>query len=246
LEAALGKRGVSAEVINGGVEGYGPVNLLYEIERYKALRPEIVTIYIGWNAIFSQTPWAEAVDNRLRLVWLFRSAIRVLQHRLDPQVRAKTLIDRVPLPDPDSPAVKSLAVYEPPFMEKIERFVDEIASTGSKVALVTLPGLFTLKDMPTPHHLRIGYLPEFTENPFVLAMLTSRYNDSLRRLAKRKNLLVVDLAAWGDRALRPKDVFFTDAVHLNDRGLEMIGAFMAEQLIDQVKESQAAMSRRAN
>jgi|TARA_Y100000294_G_scaffold75165_2_gene70825 hypothetical protein len=39
LEAGLNRRGIPVELVNGGVEGYSPHNLLYEIERYNtALR----------------------------------------------------------------------------------------------------------------------------------------------------------------------------------------------------------------
>ena len=50
----LNRDGAAVEVINGGVEGYSSRNILYEIDRYKALKPELVTLYIGWNALFAE------------------------------------------------------------------------------------------------------------------------------------------------------------------------------------------------
>jgi hypothetical protein len=41
LERELRRLGKSVEVINAGVEGYGPSNVLARIEEFKALRPEL-------------------------------------------------------------------------------------------------------------------------------------------------------------------------------------------------------------
>lgn len=242
-ETWLATHGLAAEVINGGVEGYSPRNILLEIDRYKSLRSEIVTLYIGWNALYFYTPWAGALENRSRLAWLVQFAYRALRTRLDAHAYAKSLVERIAKPDPDSSAVKTLDTHVPRFMNEIERIVDELASTGADVVLVTLPGLFTLKEKQTPLALKIGHLPSFTENPYVLAKLTERYNAALRLLAKRRNLLVIDLAAWSEHALQPRDVYFVDSVHLNARGLRLVGAFVAEQLADRVKKNQAAMKR---
>lgn len=246
VESRLAEHGVPAEVINGGVEGYAPRNILLEVDRYKALKPGVVTLYVGWNALYARNPWPDAWENRIRFFWLVQHAYRTLRNRLDAHAFATSVVERSPKPDPASPAVKSLGAYVPGFIDEIERIVDELASTGADVILVTLPGLFTLEEKPTPLALKIGHLPAFTDNPYVLAKLTDRYNVALRLLAERRNLLVIDLAAWSDQALRPRDAYFADSVHLNSRGLEMVGAFMAEQLIDRVKGSHAAMKRGAN
>ena len=89
---------------------------------------------------------------------------------------------------------------------------------------------------PSPQALKIGHLPAFTENPFVLAKLTERYNAALRALADRRRLGIIDLEKWSVRAFQPRESFFLDSVHLTARGLEMIGSFMAEQLAGRVKK----------
>jgi hypothetical protein len=63
-----------------------------------------------------------------------------------------------------------------------------------------------------------------------LTKLTERYNKSLRKLAARRNLGLIDLEKWGAQALRPREALFVDSVHLNPRGLDMIGVYMADQL----------------
>ena len=243
---ALAARGIAAEVINGGVEGYTPHDVLLEIDRYKALKPQIAALYIGWNALFKQAPWPDAWENRLRLVWLVTSAYRALQVRLDPVADARGLADRKPKPDPRSPRVKSLEAYDPPFMDEIERIVEGLAAAGTDVVLVTLPGLFTPSETPTPRALAIGHLPRFTDNPSVLAVLTGRYNAALRDLARRRGLDIIDLEQWSIDSLRPRDAYFLDSVHLTARGLELIGAFMAERLAPRVESLQKRKSRTGN
>lgn len=235
MEVSLNRRGIPVEVVNGGVEGYSSQNVLNEIERYKALKPEIVTLYIGWNSLFFYVPWKDAWENRLRIVWLYKRASRTLRAMIgNPQAFANKMYNRSLTPDLSSPEVKRLRDYTPPFMDKIESLIDEIESVGTRVVVVTLPGLFTISADPSPEALKIGHLPQFTENPFVLAKLTERYNIALRALAKRRDLGLVDLEEWSVQALRPREAFFSDSVHLTPRGLDMIGAFMADKLANQI------------
>ncbi len=237
LETALKRRGIAAEVINGGVEGYCTINVLFELDRYRSLKPEIVTLFIGWNALYSRLPWPNAWENRLRIVWLVSRAYNILMAISgDSQAYAKRMYNRQLKPDPVSPKVGALQAYTPPFMGRIERIIDEFESIGTEVVLVTLPGLFTVSGNPSPQALKIGHLPAFTENPFVLAKLTERYNAALRALADRRRLGIIDLEKWSVSAFQPRESFFLDSVHLTARGLEMIGSFMAEQLAGRVKK----------
>jgi len=69
------------------------------------------------------------------------------------------------------------------------------------------------------------------DNPFVLATITERYNQALRKLADDSYLNVIDLEEWSRRALRPRDTYFTDSVHLTEEAEELIGKYMADQLV---------------
>lgn len=243
LEAALEEQGIPVEVLNAGVEGYSPRHLLYEIERYKSLKPEIVTLYIGWNALFSSVPWPDAWENTLRMVWLFERAGQTLRVMYgDPHAFAMRMSNRDLKPVPDSPEVKALKAFTPPFIDKIEKIIDQFESIGSRVVLVTLPGLFSMSVNPLPRALEIGHLPYYTENPYVLAMLTERYNATLRDLAARRGLGIIDLEKWSDGILKPREAFFTDSVHLNERGLEMVGVYMADWFATRLKKTAKRMT----
>jgi len=78
IEGALEEAGLSVEVINGGVEGYAPRNLLYEIDRYIGLNPEVVTIFIGWNALYYPILWLEKYEQTVRAIWFIRNLKRSL------------------------------------------------------------------------------------------------------------------------------------------------------------------------
>ena len=54
LERVLRERGAAVEVVNAGVEGYAPRDVVLELDRLKALRPDVATIYLGWNALFDE------------------------------------------------------------------------------------------------------------------------------------------------------------------------------------------------
>lgn len=231
LGNVLKERGIPAESINGGVEGYSPSNILYEIERYKSLRPKVVTLFIGWNALYSDVPWPDAWENLFRSVWLYNRTMRTLRAIAgDSQARAQRLYSRDPKPYSDAPDVVSLKAYTPPFLDKIEAIIDEFQLIGADIVLLTLPGLFSTTVSPSPRALEIGHLPYFTENPYVLATLTERYNAALRDLAVRRRLDIIDLEKWSYSVFQPRDAFFSDSVHLTAQGLDMVGDFMADRL----------------
>jgi len=235
LEVALNGRGIAVESINGGVEGYSSRNILYEIERYKSLKPEVVTLFIGWNALFSSVPWPDAWENMFRGVWLFKSAARTLRAIIgDSRIRAEQLYLREPKPFPNTPDVQGLNAYTPPFLEKIEAIVDAFQSNGTDVVLLTLPGLFSTTVPASPRALKIGHLPYFTENPYVLAKLTERYNTTLRDLAVRRGLVIIDLDKWSNDVFQPRDHFFSDSVHLTAQALDMVGDFIADHLANRL------------
>jgi lysophospholipase L1-like esterase len=235
LERELGRLGESVEVINAGVEGYGPDNVLGRIEEFKALRPEITTIYIGWNALYAE-PESYGVEYHLKSVRLFRKAYGKVRERIFG--RTEMALEAYSKPkhvQRDAPEVEALDGYTPTFMAELETIVKEMRAAGSEVVLITLPGLFVMEEEPSPRALIVGHLPTFTDNPYVLAKISEEYNKGLRRLAKSQNLLLVDLEEWIRESLKPRDRFFFDSVHLYEEGQSRIGEYLAEQLLPLLK-----------
>ena len=109
----LNSRGIAVEVVNGGVEGYSSRNVLFEIERYKALKPEIVTLYIGWNSLFFYVPWKDAWENQLCGIWLFKRASWALRSIFgDQHGFAMKMFNRSPNPDLSSSTDIKLLRYK--------------------------------------------------------------------------------------------------------------------------------------
>jgi lysophospholipase L1-like esterase len=234
MERELRRQGRDVEVINAGVEGYGPANVLARLEELKALRPELVTIYIGWNALYSETFMKEG-----RGFAGHSSALRILSDAYnkataaldDPQHQALVAYQRPKHPDPNAPEVAALDDYTPSFLAQLQRVIDGMQSIGSRVVLVTLPGLYVMDETPDARTLEKGHLPPFTDNPYVLARMAERYNDSLREIGRARGLQVIDLDAWGRKALEPRADCFFDSVHLYEEGQGLIGSRLALALV---------------
>jgi len=233
MESELRRLGRDVEVINAGVEGYGPANVLARLEEFKTLKPELTTIYIGWNALYSETFMKEGRDlpGRSSALRILSDAYNKAAAALDtPQHQALLAYEKPKHPDRNAPEVAALDDYTPSFMPQLARVVDGLQSIGSRVALVTLPGLYVMNEAPDARTLEKGHLPPFTDNPYVLARMAERYNDCVRELGRARGLQVIDLEAWGRRALEPRADRFFDAVHLYEEGQRMIGAHLAEAL----------------
>jgi hypothetical protein len=237
LETELARRGVRVEVINAGVEGYSPRHVLERIEDYTALTPDVTTIYLGWNAIFSEKIAVEPEHERVPLatVRLVRRAVAALRSS-ERRARAREAVERPRRPDRDDPLLAVLAGYVPSCLGDIERIGDTMERAGSRIVLMTLAGLYD-EDPPSPEAIAMGHLPEFTDNPYVLARMTARFNESLRALTRRKRWVLVDLDQWGKTALSPRHARFFDSVHLDDAGQSMIGAFLARSLAEKLSAS---------
>lgn len=222
LERLLLKQGFDVEVINGGVEGYSPRNVLFRIDEFLKLRPQIVTIYLGWNALFVGDENAPFYTIKLMQVTL---------SKLFPKQTAIYAYQKAKKPDKDAKEVDALNDFKPHFMDDLEEIIQKFTTNGSHVVLLTLPCLFDMETFPTKKAMVNGHLPTFTNNPFVLAKLSEEYNQRLREISALKEISLIDLELWGKEALVPKDKYFFDSVHLYEEGQEMIGAFLAEKLI---------------
>jgi len=235
LQRELQARGRDVEVVNGGVEGYGPRQAVLRLDEFKSLDPEVATIFLGWNALFSE---GEALGPGVPLgepLYLFRVA-RLAFEKAEIAVRghqraAMRQYERAKYPDPAAPEIARLAGYRPPFLADVERLTREMKGAGARVVLLTLPGLYRSDQAPSAKALQIGHLPPYTSNPYVLARMSEEYNAWLRRLAVQEGVSLVDLEAWSRNALEPRDRFFFDSVHVYEEGQESIGRYLATEIL---------------
>jgi lysophospholipase L1-like esterase len=232
LERQLRDAGLNVEVINGGVPGYSAANLLFRIDEFKALKPEITTIFVGWNSLYADQDIRRGLSRHLYSLRLVEGAgYKIYGFFAGYQRLGLSHHNRTRILDRHAVAVKELDQYISASFQDIEKLVTEMRSAGSRVVLVTLPGLFVMDETPTERARTIGHLPPFTENPYVLAKMTERYNAGLRELAGREGLAVVDLDEWSKVGLQPRDRYFGDSVHLFEEGEVLIGRKMAADLL---------------
>lgn len=229
MEDTLRRRGVAVEVINAGVEGHTTGDVLLEVDRIGQLRPEWVTIYLGWNGFFNEEQvfgFPPLASWRL-LRGVGRAIAKTYRGR---QADALSEYGKTKHPDRDAPAVRALDGFVPVFVRDVREIVRQIRARGSRVVLFTLPGLYEMDREPTPAMLQMGHLPSYTDNPYVLAKLTARYNETLREMARNGSAELIDLDQWSRTTLQPRERYFFDSVHLTDEGQAMLGRYLADRL----------------
>lgn len=235
IEKTLFGLGYDVEVINGGVEGYSIKNVIYQLNEFKELSPEITTILIGWNDLFIEKP--TGVEKYLTSVRLIKRSYKLINNViLGNYNTANKAYNKAKSVDKDSNEVKKLEGFGFYLINKVDFVIDEMQSVNSKLALMTLPGLFIMDEIPSERSLEKGHLPIHIDNPYVLAKMVEQYNIFLRKLAKRKGLILIDLEKWSKNVFQPRDEFFTDSQHLTIEGQIMQGRFIAKELANMLSK----------
>lgn len=238
MQRSFKQLGIGVEVVNGGVEGYAPRNLIIEMPRYQALKPDIIVVYIGWNALFSPDMLAGTATQWrwIKTPWLISRVSHVLSLLLHDETDIATKSFNKSLnPDPQSSEIKQLRGHSLYFKDDLLELVSKLRAVAPDVYLVSLFGLFQADQKPSFAAMEIGHLPAWTDNPYGLATVTDLTNDILRDLTKQSGVHYVDLQTWGRKALHPPENFFFDSVHFDLEGLRQVGAFMAKALAPDIK-----------
>jgi len=238
LENSLNRLKINVEVINAGVEGYKPFNVLYRMEEYKLLKPEITTIYIGMNDLYSPETIQFINQKEKSIICQFNSIhilsrlIRGLKTFFGKNRRSLDEYNKSKNPDKNDPLIEKIEKFTPRFIEELNQIIKHFKETESCVVLITIPGLYSMDKIPGKLALKKGHLPVYTDNPFVIAKLTERYNSILRNLAEKNEIHLVDLSKWAHSTLIPAESYFADSFHLTETGQSRIGHYLANRLID--------------
>src|SRR6185436_10924693 len=157
----LRARRYRVEVVNGGVEGYDASDVLARLDEFRALRPAITTLYIGWNALYRERYLEDVrgLARHLYSVRLFRHVRTLVENRLaDPRQAALAAYERPKRPDRAASEIALLDDYQPSFVPQLVRIVEAMQASGSRVVILTLPGLYQMDRDPSPRALEIGHL----------------------------------------------------------------------------------------
>lgn len=239
--AFLGKRlsvlSKKFEVINAGIEGY---NSEYALGRLKddilKYSPDLVTIYIGWNDLMKQSP--NNMSTTGQITWLGRALsnsyiYKGLSKVMFFYVRPALLTPQVAGEESEYHVFDSFvpATYE----ENVSAMVSILHERNVRVILMTRPTALTrtmtLDDL-REQNIFFPFFPEAYSVPRLLS-LHEAYNNSIRRLAARLQVPLVDLDEEFNR--QGKKALFWDTMHPSKSGHELIAGL----LVSRVEEIEA-------
>lgn len=226
-------------VINGGVQGYGPVNEWLFFDRVTAaFQPDVVVqmVYVGNDAIeaYNLRSWmaagppppaagAAALGSARRLV---RSSVVWQMAR----VRWDQLRSRFVTNTPEPPLATYLETPPPYVAEGIEvardafrRIADRAGTLGARTVLVLVPARFQVNDVD------FGYMSAAVTQAgaqLIRQSGTERFAKALAPLA----LPTLDLLPIFLGQPHRQDLFFQRNVHLTPRGHEVVEAALFEFL----------------
>jgi len=232
LEKMLNADGQRYEVINAGIEGYNSEYALGRI-RDDILKygPDLVTIYIGWNDLMKVSP--ANMSSSGRVTWLGT----VLNHSYLYKGLSKVVFFYVRpmlIPPGLSGEESEFHVFDqfvPATYEgNVAAMVALLRERNVRVLLLTRPTVLTrnmsAEDLKT-QHVFFPYFPEAYSVPR-LRSLHNAYNNSIRRLATRLQVPIVDLDEVFDR--QDKRPLFWDTMHPSKEGHELIAAALASRV----------------
>jgi len=248
LERALRQRGITAEVINAGVPGYGSRQNLVRYRRdIAALDADVVLVYEGWNrtgALVDPAGFVPYATPRPGDSWADRSRRFFARHSLLLQsfvIRARFQKQKAPvgewLADP----------YQQVFVQDLTSLVQCAQSHGQKTALILYPALFYEGMTPSEEERFSALLWDAQAyRPEMLAEL-ERKHAAIRQVAASTGSLVVDAQqAFGGLHGADRRAYFLDAEHLNAAGCKKLAAVVCDRLMPilAVKDKQTERSAR--
>ena len=232
LGGMLNVDGQRYEVINAGIEGYNSEYALGRI-RDDILKydPDLVTIYIGWNDLMKVSP--SNMSSSGRVTWLGAA----LNHSYLYKGLSKVVffyIRPILMPPGLSGKASEYHVFDQfvpaEYEENVSAMVALLRERNVRVLLFTRPTVLTrnmsAEDLKA-EHVFFPYFSEAYSAPRLLS-LHDAYNNSIRRIAARMRVPIVDLDEVFNR--QDKRTLFWDTMHPNKEGHELIATVLAPRI----------------
>ena len=245
LEQHLNSRAsnVRYRVINGGVQGYGPIEeQLYFKSIVGKVRPDLVlpVVFVGNDAEeavrsrpkLDPTPRASAVSaslvTRLRRLVRRSMVLQIVRLRLLP------ITERIsPALAPPEPPLQSYAARPAPRIAEglavTRRAIDDInrraQAAGARTAVVLMPARFQVDD---GDYGRLVDIVAAAGGELVRDAATDRFTQALTPLG----LPQLDVLPALRAALPGPDLFYQETVHLTPRGHEVVADALARFIED--------------
>ena len=230
------------QVVNAGVEGYSLAyaRKLFE-HRIRRLSPDVVTVYIGWNDIYSLDPFnasalafhqqARRGDSHVNSPG--SEIARMLNHLYLAQFIRRLLYVKLPRLAAvwkEHRGIGAKRVHPDmadAFAYNLGRFIAEIRSSGATPILMTLPSVLS-PNMSEKARSLIHY-PVWADGDSALVReVVEKINGTILEVARRNGVVSIDNAKFFDSAGIPKENLFFDTLHMYCEGNELLARNMAQ------------------
>jgi lysophospholipase L1-like esterase len=247
LERVLEDEGIPAEVINGGVPGYGSRQILLRYRRDIArLRPDVVLFYEGWNrtgALVDPAGWVPLATPRPDAALGQRAGTWIADHSLILQESIAGSWTRTQAGE------WSMDPYPDVFVSDVTALAREVQADGHRALLIVYPALYhagmSVAEMaeyaPLLWDAETGrpydYRPE-------MLMELERKHAALRQVAAATGAAFIDAhQAFRDVRGAARRSLFLDAQHLSAPGNRRLAGILAERLAQMLTGSPSPLSR---
>ena len=222
------------EVVNAGVEGHNSMMALRRLQHNVApLRPDVVTIYIGWNDLMKFDPLGQSADGALSAamrwldnLWLTKGTRKLLFFYLRPSLYP-------PLTGRESFRGSFESFVPEVYEENLRAIIQTVYETGAKALLLTLPTVIR-PDMSADQLSDAGVVFPYYPSAYAVGDfldLIAAYNQVIHTVAADTNAELVDLAeAFED--LHPPQAYFYDTMHLNKSGREVAARLIVDHMME--------------
>ena len=228
------------EVINACVPGYDSAQALswYETELIN-YDHDIVIIYLGWNDMGQYNP--DGLEYKLiekgylqkpnLIQQLFASSYILRSYYVYKGTRERSQpVSLTPLGNADKEKYETYYPYH--FESNVKAIIELAQSKGKKVYLLNYAGLVT--DSPTEKELARMHFPRNTGKSLEkYKILKGSYDKALSKISTDTNVPIIDIESLFESPERRE--VFTDSMHFNKNGAEVIGSFVSDQILPQIK-----------
>lgn len=224
---------VDIEVIVAAVPGYSSYEALDWYEEFlNKLRPDIATIYLGWNDMGQYHPFGLRYKNerlyreQTLLGWLMeRSYAARIPYFFLGRMEQSRPIDLSPLTDAERAILETF--YPQHYEDNLETLIRRLQEAEASTFLISLTGLIALD--PDEQEIAIMHMPRNLGRKLSLyKAIHSKYQQALLKVSRQTGTPIVDMTPTVENTDR-LDVF-TDTMHISATGARLYADVLADEL----------------
>ncbi|MAE18845.1 hypothetical protein CMK12_07945 [Candidatus Poribacteria bacterium] len=242
---------LTVEVICAAIPGYSSnQSLLWYDEFLHKLKPDITTIYLGWNDCGQFHPFSLRYKNernysKNRIAYRKETVLgklmkhiyllRVPYFFLGRMERNKK-VDLSPLTEREKQIISSF--YPIHYQENLIQLINKLQVAECKVFLYSLTSL--LSPSPTKRELGILHFPRGMNKKLLLfSGVLNKYKEALNVVSNQTKTPIIDL----DQLITSPEqrIIFTDTMHINKRGAEQYANLISNRILKQIRNNHKSL-----